>query len=113
MVIKYIEKEKGGEIKMTEDQYCNKRAVDVLEHALKTVVTLKATPHNNQLIVVLLDRLEDDLNELRTLKKIPEYPMLLKTEKIQNKLGIMFVRLIRFIIEFFKIIPLSCTKISG
>lgn len=112
MVIKYVEKEKGGEIKMPEDKYYNQRAVNVLEHALKTVVILKATPHNNHLIVVLLDGLEDDLNELRALKKILEYPVLLKTEKIQNKLGIMFARLIRFIIEFFNI-PLSCTKISG
>jgi len=95
---------------MPEDKYYNKRAVNVLERALKTVITLKATPHNNHLIVVLLDGLEDDLNELRALKKIPEYPILLKTEKVQNKLGIVFVRLIRFLIEFFNI-PLSCKNI--
>ena len=98
---------------MCLEQYYNQKAVEVLERALKTVMALKATPHNNHLIVVLLDGLEDDLNKLRTLKKMPEYPMLLKTEKVQNKLGIMFARLIRFIVEFFNIIPLSCTTISG
>ena len=45
------------------NQYYNKRAVEVLEHALKIVISLKATPHNNHLIVVLLDELENDLNK--------------------------------------------------
>jgi len=61
---------------MNPKLYYNKRAVEVLERAFKIVISLKATPHNNHLIVVLLDELENDLNELRVLKRKPECNLL-------------------------------------
>jgi|AntAceMinimDraft_16_1070373.scaffolds.fasta_scaffold07310_4 hypothetical protein len=94
---------------MNQRQYYNIRAVEVLEHALKIVISLKATPHNNHLIVVLLDELENDLKELRALKRKPGYNLLLDETSIQKKLATMFVLLIRFIISFFNI-PLSCMQ---
>ena len=94
---------------MDQRQYYNKRAVEVLERAYKIVISLKATQHNNHLIVVLLDELENDLNELRLLKRELEYNSLLDEISTQKMLTVKFVKLIKCIIKLFNI-PLFCIQ---
>ena len=94
---------------MDPRHYCNKREIEVLEHAFKIVISLKVTQHNNPLNVVMLDELEDHLKELRFLKIELEKNSLLDEISIQEILEMKLLKLMRCIVKLFNI-PLSCIQ---